>query len=42
MEIGAKLKNARICAGMTQERVAEETQVTRQTISNRENEKTFI
>ena len=41
MEIGVKLKEARIRAGMTQERVAEEIQVTRQTISNWENEKSF-
>ena len=39
MEIGAKLKDARMRAGMTQEKVAEEIQVTRQTISNWENEK---
>lgn len=41
MEIGTKLKGARIQAGMTQEQVAEEIQVTRQTISNWENEKSF-
>ena len=41
MEIGAKLKDARMRAGMTQEKVAEEIQVTRQTISNWENEKSF-
>ena len=41
MEIGAKLKDARMRAGMTQEKVAEEIQVTRQTISNWENEKFF-
>ena len=41
MQIGAKLKDARMRAGMTQEKVAEEIQVTRQTISNWENEKSF-
>lgn len=41
MEIGVKLKDARTRAGMTQEKVAEEIQVTRQTISNWENEKSF-
>lgn len=41
MEIGVKLKDARMRAGMTQEKVAEEIQVTRQTISNWENEKSF-
>ena len=41
MEIGAKLKDARMRAGMTQEKVAEEIQVTRRTISNWENEKSF-
>ncbi len=35
------LKDARMRAGMTQEKVAEEIQVTRQTISNWENEKSF-
>lgn len=34
MEIGVKLKEARLRAKMTQENVAEELQVTRQTISN--------
>lgn len=41
MEIGKKLKNARMLAGLTQERVAEEILVSRQTVSNWENEKTF-
>lgn len=41
MEIGVKLKDARIRAKMTQEQIAEEIQVTRQTISNWENEKSF-
>lgn len=41
MEIGKKLKDARMQAEMTQEKVAEEIQVTRQTISNWENEKSF-
>ena len=38
MEIGAKLKDARMEVGLTQENVAEEIQVSRQTISNWENE----
>ncbi len=41
MEIGKKLKNARIQAGYTQEEVAEQLQVTRQSISNWENEKCY-
>lgn len=41
MDIGVKLKEARIQAGLTQEKVAEEIQVSRQTISNWENEKSF-
>lgn len=38
MEIGKKLKEARINSGLTQEQVAEDIKVTRQTISNWENE----
>ena len=38
MDIGAKLKKARLQAGMTQEQVAEALGVSRQTISNWENE----
>ncbi len=38
MDIGTKLKNARIGAAMTQEQVAEALGVSRQTISNWENE----
>lgn len=38
MEIGSKLKNARTKAGLTQEKVAEEISVSRQTVSNWENE----
>lgn len=34
MEIGEKLKNSRINAGMTQEQIAEKINVSRQTISN--------
>ena len=34
MEIGKKLKNARIEAGLTQEKAAEKIDVSRQTISN--------
>ena len=41
MEIGKKLKNARIKAGFTQEKAAEEIGVSRQTISNWENEKSY-
>ena len=41
MEIGVNLKEARLRAGLTQENVAEEIQVTRQTISNWETEKSF-
>lgn len=41
MEIGSKLKNARTNIGMTQEKVAEEINVSRQTISNWENNKSY-
>lgn len=41
MEIGSKLKNARLITGLTQEKVAEDIQVSRQTISNWENEKSY-
>lgn len=41
MDIGTKIANARLKAGLTQERVAEELGVSRQTISNWENEKTY-
>lgn len=41
MEIGKKLKNARIEAGLTQEKAAEKIDVSRQTISNWENEKLY-
>ena len=41
MEIGKKLKDARMRSGFTQESVAEKVYVSRQTISNRENEKSF-
>lgn len=41
MEIGKKLKEARMSSGLTQERVAEEIDVSRQTISNWENEKSY-
>lgn len=41
MEIGKKLKDARMHSGFTQERVAEEIGVSRQTISNWENEKSY-
>ena len=41
MEIGKKLKDARMKSGFTQEMVAEEINVSRQTISNWENEKSY-
>lgn len=41
MEIGKKLKNAWIEAGLTQEKAAEKIDVSRQTISNWENEKSY-
>lgn len=41
MEIGKKLKNARVESGFTQEYVAEKINVSRQTISNWENEKSY-
>lgn len=41
MEIAKKIKEARINANLTQERVADELQVSRQTISNWENAKTY-
>ena len=41
MEIGKKLKEARMRAGFTQENVAEKLNVSRQTISNWENEKSY-
>ena len=41
MEIGAKIKEARIRTGLTQEQAAEALGVSRQTISNWENEKTY-
>lgn len=41
MEIGKKLKNAWIEAGLTQEKAAEKINVSRQTISNWENEKSY-
>lgn len=41
MEIGQKLKDARVHSGLTQEIVAEKINVSRQTISNWENEKSY-
>ncbi|MDE5779965.1 MAG: helix-turn-helix domain-containing protein [Lachnospiraceae bacterium] len=41
MGIGEKLKNFRMSAGMTQEQIAEEINVSRQTISNWENGKSL-
>ena len=41
MEIGKKLKDARLHSGLTQEKVAEELNVSRQTISNWGNEKSY-
>ena len=41
MEIGNKLKKSRLESKLTQEKVAEEIQVSRQTISNWENETSY-
>ena len=41
MEIGKKLKDARMRSGFTQESVAEKVNVSRQTTSNWENEKSY-
>lgn len=41
MEIGKKLKDVRMRSGFTQESVAEKVNVSRQTISNWENEKSY-
>ena len=41
MDIGQKLKSARTSAGLTQEEVAEALGVSRQTISNWENGRTY-
>ena len=41
MEIGKKLKEARIHSGFTQEQIAEKIMVSRQTVSNWENGKSF-
>ncbi len=41
MDIGTKIKNARVSAGLTQEQAAQELWVSRQTISNWENGKTY-
>ncbi|SHK64369.1 helix-turn-helix domain-containing protein [Hespellia stercorisuis] len=41
MNIGPKLKEARMKSDLTQEQVAEEVMVSRQTISNWENEKSY-
>ena len=41
MEIGKKLKDDRMRSGFTQESVAEKVNVSRQTISNWENEKSY-
>ena len=41
MEIGKKLKDARMRSGFTQESVDEKVNVSRQTISNWENEKSY-
>lgn len=41
MDIGMKLKNARMNAGLTQESIAEKIGVSRQTISNWENNKSY-
>lgn len=41
MEIGEKLRKARTHSGLTQEKVAEKIEVSRQTISNWETEKSY-
>lgn len=41
MEIGKKLRSARAKCGLTQEQAAEKLYVTRQTVSNWENEKSY-
>lgn len=41
MEIGKQLKDARLSSGMAQEEAAERINVSRQTISNWENQKTY-
>ncbi len=41
MDIGSKIRNARIDAGYTQERAAEALGVSRQTVSNWENERSY-
>ncbi len=41
MEIGKKLRDARATCGLTQEQAADKLYVTRQTVSNWENEKTY-
>lgn len=41
VDIGTKLKNARIAANLTQEQAADAIGVSRQTVSNWENEKTY-
>lgn len=41
MEIGKKLKETRLQSGLTQEKAAEKIGVSRQTISNWENEKSY-
>lgn len=41
MEIGKKLKEARVNSGLTQEDVADKVRVTRQTMSNWENERSY-
>ncbi|MDD6482122.1 MAG: helix-turn-helix transcriptional regulator [Lachnospiraceae bacterium] len=41
MKLGEKIREARMKAGMTQEQAAEQLQVSRQTISNWENEKSL-
>ena len=41
IDIGSKIKEARLAANLTQEDVVEHLNVSRQTISNWENEKTY-
>ncbi len=41
MKIGERLRDARVACGLTQERAAEKINVSRQTISNWETERTY-
>ncbi|MDE6408225.1 MAG: helix-turn-helix domain-containing protein, partial [Anaeroplasmataceae bacterium] len=41
MNVGEKLKNARLSQGLTQDELAEKLKITRQTVSNWENSKSY-